>query len=153
MEFEQTVTIQRPLEEVYAYMSDAEHEAEWRTNVIEMTHVSGPRTGAGATYRQVVKGPFGRGLPADMRFTEAEPNERLAFETLTGPMRPNGEITFSPAGEGQTKLHIRMTWEPTGAMKLVAPLLGPMFSRSLREGYSNLVRILDTPPSPASTSS
>ncbi len=144
MEFEQTVTIQRPLEEVFAYMSNAEHDAEWRTNVVEIKHVGeGQGSGVGTMYHQVVKGPFGRGLPADLRYTAFEPNQRIAFETITGPVRPKAEITFSAVSGTATQVRIHMTWEPTGAMKLAAPLIGGMLKRSLKASYANLVRHME----------
>jgi uncharacterized protein YndB with AHSA1/START domain len=42
----------------------------------------------GAVYRQVVKGPMGRQIDADIETTELVPNELIAFRTRTGPRDP-----------------------------------------------------------------
>jgi uncharacterized protein YndB with AHSA1/START domain len=144
MEFEETVTIQRPVQEVFAYMSNAEHDAEWRTNVKEIKRLSeGDESGVGTVYHQVVKGPFGRGLDADLRYTAYEPNRRLAFETISGGVRPSAVIEFSPVADNATEVRIRMTWEPQGGMRLAAPLVGGMLRRGLNASYANLVRHME----------
>lgn len=145
MQFQETVRIRRPLEEVFAYLSNAENDAEWRVNVKEIKRVSeGDRSGVGTVYRQVLKGPFGRDLDADLRYTAYEPNRRLAFDTIAGAIRPSAVIEFSPAGEDATEVRFRMIWEPEGGIRLVAPLVGRMLGKSIHVSYANLVRHLES---------
>ena len=73
---------------------------KWRTGILDIAHVSG--TGVGATYKQGVKGPGGRRIDADYRVT-AEPNSRLAFEAIAGPVRPKGEYVLDEV-DGGTRL-------------------------------------------------
>ena len=80
------VTIRRPASEVFAFIADGLNGPKWRTGIIDIAHVSG--TGVGATYKQGVKGPGGRRIDADYRVTTYEPNSRLAFEAIAGPVRP-----------------------------------------------------------------
>jgi uncharacterized membrane protein len=91
----------------------------------------------------VLRGPFGRDLDADLRYTDYEPNRRLAFDTISGAIRPSAVIEFSPASERATEVRFSMTWEPEGGMRLAAPLVGRMLSRSIHESYANLVRHLE----------
>jgi uncharacterized membrane protein len=146
MEFQETVTIQKPVEEVFAYMSNAENDAEWRTNVVEIEKVSPGEKGVGTEYRQVVKGPMGKGLDADLRYTEFEPNQRVAFETISGAVRPSAVIEFTPLSESSTQVRITMTWEPKGAAKATAPVVGRMLESSIKESYANLPRVLESRP-------
>lgn len=144
MQFQETVTIQRPVDEVFAYMANAENDAAWRTNVKRIERVGeGKQSGIGTVYRQIVKGPFGRGLPADLEYIDYEANKRLAFDTISGAIRPSAVIEFSPLSEASTEVRFRMTWEPEGPMHLVAPLVGRMLRRSIHESYQNLVRHLE----------
>jgi uncharacterized membrane protein len=144
MQFQEKVTIRRPLAEVFAYMSNAENDAEWRTNVKEIERVTeGSTSGVGTVYRQVIRGPLGRGLAADLRYTDYQPNRRLAFDTISGAIRPSAVIEFSPASDRATEVRFQMTWEPEGGMRLAAPLVGRMLGRSIHASYANLVRQLE----------
>ena len=143
MQFTKTVTLQRPLTEVFAYLSDAENDAEWRTNVKEIKRVSGgDRSGVGTIYRQVVKGPLGSGFPADLRYTDFAPNERFAFETIKGAVRPSAVIEFSALSDTTTEVRFTMTWVPQGGIRVAAPLIGRMLERGINESYDNLTRVL-----------
>ncbi len=57
------VTIQRPIDEVFAYVADCEHCPAWRPGVLDIRRVSG--TGLGERYAQGVRGPMGRRIAAD----------------------------------------------------------------------------------------
>jgi len=144
MEFEETVTIQRPVEEVFAFMSDAENDAKWRTNVKEMRKVTEGEKGVGTEYRQVVRGPMGKGLDADLRYTEFKPNERVAFETIAGSVRPSAVIEFKSLSADSTQVHMLMTWEPEGGAKMGAPMIKRMFEKDLKASYANLVKMMES---------
>ena len=92
------VTIRRPASEVFAFLADGLNGPKCPTGILDIAHVSG--TGVGATYKQGVKGPGGR-VDADYRVTTYEPNSRLAFEAIAGPVRPKGEYTL----EESRRLH------------------------------------------------
>jgi hypothetical protein len=62
------MTIARPVADVFGFLADATNDPQWRPSGVEMTHVSG--TGAGARYRQRIKGPLGRKIPADIEDRE-----------------------------------------------------------------------------------
>jgi uncharacterized membrane protein len=93
-----SVVINRPLDAVFAFVTDGMNGATWRSGVLDTEHVSG--TGAGAVYRQGVKGPGGRRIAADYEVTAFEPGRRMAFRTIAGPVRPTGELRFEPAAGG-----------------------------------------------------
>ena len=116
---ERTVTIQKPVAEVLAYLADAENDRAWRPSVLDIARESG--SGVGTRYRQGVKGPFGRRVPADIEITELVPNERIAFRALAGPVRPTGRYELSPAGEG-THVKLALDAETSGLKKLMAPM-------------------------------
>lgn len=135
---ERRVTINRPVDDVFGYMSNAENDQYWRTNVkfIERTS-GGDQSGVGSEYRQQLKGPFG-GLRADLRYTEYEKNGRVAFETITGSVRPLGQIDFSAPSEDTTEVHFQLDWEPTGAWKLFAPIMKKILESNANASYDNL---------------
>ena len=95
---ERTVTINRPLEEVFTFVADGRNAKLWRSGVLDVDLASG--SGLGARYSQGVRGPGGRRVSADYEVTEYEPNERIAFRATAGPVRPTGSFTFEGMGTG-----------------------------------------------------
>jgi uncharacterized protein YndB with AHSA1/START domain len=95
---QRTIVIDRPPDEVFAFFSDPGNDRRWRRGVKEIG-ASAP-VGVGATIHQVVDGPGGRGIPADIEVTAYEPPTRYAFRAVAGPVRPVGEYRFAPSGSG-----------------------------------------------------
>lgn len=134
-EAEHAVTIELPVEAVYAYVLDGENCPAWRPGVVEIKRVSGD--GAGAIYRQVVKGPGGRRIDADYTITHVEPNRLIEFQTLAGPVRPRGRYTFEPVGDA-TRLTFRLDANVGGFRGL---LLGPAVGRTMQAEVHALDRL------------
>ena len=74
--------------------------------------------GLGAIYKQGVKGPGGRRIAADYEITAYEPNRRIAFRAIAGPVRPTGEFRLEPV-DGGTRLTFSLDAELTGLKKLL----------------------------------
>ena len=117
---EHTVTIGRPVEEVFAFVADGENCPKWRPGVLDIQRVSGQ--GLGETYRQGVRGPGGRRIAADYRVTVYEPGRRLAFETTAGPVRPRGEYRFEQS-DGGTRLTFALDAELSGLRKVMSSMV------------------------------
>ena len=84
-----SVTINRPVADVFAYVADGEKCPQWRSGVLDIRRLNGDGS-VGTTYQQGVKGPMGRRIAADYMVTTYEPNHRLEFQTVTWPARPHG---------------------------------------------------------------
>jgi len=89
---EHTVTINRPLDDVFAFVADKDNDPRWRPGVAEIARVSG--VGGGASYRQVMNGPMGRKIPADFEITRYEVGKRIDFRTTAGRVQPSGRFDF-----------------------------------------------------------
>lgn len=113
---EHQVTIARPVGEVFAYVADGLNGPNWRPGVLDIAHVSG--TGVGAIYKQGVKGPGGRRIAADYRITAYEPDHRLSFEAIAGPVRPTGTYRFEGSAGG-TRLTFSIEAELGGIKKFL----------------------------------
>src|SRR2546423_8196370 len=84
---ENTVTIERPIGDVFAYLADGTNNPRWRAGVLSIERTSAGE-GADATYRQVLSGPGGRKIAGDYRVTRYEPPHRLEFAVIARPARP-----------------------------------------------------------------
>ena len=113
---ENSVEILRPVREVFAFFADAENDPQWRSGVKSIHRVGD--LGQGARYEQLVAGPGGRAISADILVTVFEPGRRVAFETTTGPVRPRGNYTFQEVPDG-TKVTFALTAELSGIKALL----------------------------------
>jgi uncharacterized membrane protein len=113
---EHEVTIARPVAEVFAFVEDGLNAPKWRPGVLDISLTSG--TGLGSVYKQGVKGPGGRRIDADYRITALEPNRRLSFEAIAGPVRPTGQFVLDDVN-GATRLKFALQAELGGIKKLL----------------------------------
>ena len=110
------VTIRRPASDVFDFIADGLNGPKWRSGVLDIAHVSG--SGVGAIYKQGVKGPGGRRIDADYRVTTYEPNSRLEFEAIAGPVRPRGQYVLEEV-DGATRLTFALHAELGGIKTLL----------------------------------
>lgn len=130
---QRTLVINRPVEEVFAFFTDPSNEPAWRTHVKEITP-TGP-VGVGSRIHQVVSGPGGRGIPADLEVTAHEAPSRYAFRVVAGPVRPVGEYRFADE-HGSTAVTFSLATELTGVKKL-------MMSRPVQRSMDGEMAALD----------
>jgi cell division septation protein DedD len=137
---ERTITIERPVATVYAYVADGTKAREWRTAVLDVERVGG--SGVESTYRQGVKGPGGRRIAADYEVYDFEADRRIAFRGIAGPVRPTGEYLFEDVPDG-TRLTFALSAQLGGIKGL---LLGRSVQRSMdaeMRALDRLKRILE----------
>ncbi len=132
-----SVTIARPVDQVFAFVADGENAMRWRPGVLDVRHVSG--SGVGAAYRQGVKGPGGRRIDADYVITEFGPGKKIAFRATAGPVRPEGEYVFEDLG-GSTRLTFSLSAELGGFKRL---LMGGAVQATMDTEVRTIERIED----------
>lgn len=132
---QRTVVIARPVSAVFAFFTDPANDVKWRSHVKEIKAEGPPAVGT--TIRQVVAGPAGRGIPADLAITAYEPDQRYAFVVTAGPARPRGDMRFSPTSEGSTEVTFALDAELTGLKKM---LMGRAVQKSMDGEMANLDR-------------
>ena len=113
---QRTIVIARPPAEVYAFFADAENDKSWRPGVA-LIRSEGPLA-VGTRYTQRIAGPGGRQVAADVEITELDPDTRVAFRGVAGPVRPDGDYSFAPA-EGGTAVTFTLDAELAGVKKLL----------------------------------
>ena len=83
--FQNTVTIQRPAGEVFAFLADFENIPMWNYAIEETSKASAGPTGVGTRYRQTRSIP-GRSVE-EFEVTIFEPARRLAIQGQIGPFQ------------------------------------------------------------------
>jgi uncharacterized protein YndB with AHSA1/START domain len=127
-----TIVIARPQAEVFAFFADAENDPQWRPAVKQIKR-DGPLA-VGARYTQRIAGPGGRQIPADVEVTAYEPDAKVAFRGIAGPVRPDGSYTFSAAGAG-TSVTFSLSADLTGVKKV---LMGSQVQKAMNAEMANL---------------
>ena len=119
---ETRVTTPRSPEDVYAYLADFNHQAEWRVDVVSSELASGEPGAVGSRYRQLVQ-QGRKQMTSDVEVTEAEPHRRVAFRTLGGPVTVSGVWKLEP-DDGGTRVDTEVAIEMHGFLKLFEPFSG-----------------------------
>jgi uncharacterized membrane protein len=113
---QRSITVHRPVAEVFAFFTDPANDRRWRQHVTEVS-TTGP-IAVGSRVHQVVRGPGGRGIPADLEVVALEPLERYGFQVVAGPVRPTGEYRFGADGD-TTTVSLSLAAALSGWKKLV----------------------------------
>jgi uncharacterized protein YndB with AHSA1/START domain len=137
---ERTVTIQKPVAEVFAFVVNHDNDTQWRPGVVEMRKSGGE--GVGERWYQRVKGPGGREIPADIEVTQLEPNRVVAFRTVEGPVRPEGRYELADEG-GATRFTFSLNAEVKGLKKLMSPMVQKQMNAEVGN-LDNLKRLLES---------
>jgi uncharacterized protein YndB with AHSA1/START domain len=129
-----SVEINRPAADVFAFLGDGENDRQWRSGVVDVRRRSGQ--GQGAVYEQGVKGPLGRRVPADYEIIAYEPDRRIAFRAIAGPVRPEGTYELTPT-DGGTRVTFSLRYTPRGMGRLMSPMVG----KTMRAEVAQLDRL------------
>jgi len=130
---QRTIVIHRPADEVFAFFTNPANDRSWRPHVKEIDAAGPPQVGS--RIHQVVEGPGGRSIAADIEITSYESPTRYAFQVVAGPARPRGEFRFVPTGSG-TEVHFALSAELGGIKKL-------FLSRPVQRSMDGEVAALD----------
>ena len=121
--FEATVTIDRPIEEVFAFLADGRNDRKFSPRVQEIEKVTDGATGVGTVFKSTVK-DAGMKTKREFELTEFVPPSRIRWAERSKNIvtAVEGGYDFAPAGEGKTQVTIYNLLEGHGFGKLIAPL-------------------------------
>jgi uncharacterized protein YndB with AHSA1/START domain len=113
---QRTVVIAAPIETVFAFFADPANDPRWRGGVKDMHAHDEPAVGA--VIHQVIAGPMGRGINADIEITDYDVPTKYGFRAIGGPVRPVGSYVFASV-DGGTQVTFSLEAEVTGLKKLM----------------------------------
>jgi hypothetical protein len=120
--FESTVVIDRPIEDVFAFLSDGTNDPKFSPRVLEIEKATDGPPGVGTVYRSTVK-DAGLKTKREFELTEfvAPTRIRWAERSKNIVTAPEGGYDLSPEGSG-TRLRFYNVLEGHGFGKLIAPM-------------------------------
>ncbi len=138
---EHSVVINRPAEEVFAFMADIEKQALWAGPVSESRQTSEGPLGVGTTYTQVTH-LLGRRMESNFEVTEYEPNRKFSSKTTSGPMEIQSTLTVE-AADGGTKVNLVAAVETGGFFRLAEPVFVSTVKRQVATDIRTLKDLLE----------
>lgn len=139
MEIVRTVTVDRPIDQVWGYLSDFSHTTDWDPGTVRTERTSGDG-GVGTRYHNVSKF-LGRQTELDYVVDEFVPNEKLALRGENATVVAHDTMTFSGSSE-RTTVTYRAGFDFKGISKLAAPLLAPALRKLGDEAETGLRQAL-----------
>ncbi|MGI9102608.1 MAG: SRPBCC family protein [Terriglobales bacterium] len=108
---QKTATIDAPVERVFELLMNPERLPSVMEHIQEVKKIDETH------YHWTAEGPGGVPLGWDTEITNIIPNQLLAWRSTPGAtIRNAGVVQFVPAGEGSTRVHIRMSYMPPGGL-------------------------------------
>jgi hypothetical protein len=140
---EESVRIARPAAEVCEAIADYGFDRDWRNGLLDMTPDPPGPPALGTRVHEVVRSS-GRDYVADTVVTELDPGSSYRFEGsgTIGGLKGGRAVRPDESGTGAVFTYsIRL--QPTGGMRLLGPLLGPIVRSGLKKDLDTLRTLLE----------
>jgi uncharacterized membrane protein len=135
---EKSVVIDRPVEEVFAFVTDASKAPRWQDG---LDAVEGQANVVGSHYTEVRKF-LGREMRSVMEVTAFQPHTRWIAKVIKGPVPYEVSVQLEPQGSS-TRLTTRVDGEPTGFFKIAEGMVKSQLEKSMEGDVQRLKQILE----------
>lgn len=141
IEVRESITINRPVSEVYSFWKNFENLPRFMEH-LESVQVTGERRSRWRT-----RAPAGNKVEWEAEITEDRPNELIAWRALPGADVPNmGRVRFLPAPGGRgTEVQVELRYEPPGGKlaALIAKLFGEEPGQQVRSDLRRFKQVME----------
>ena len=137
-----SVRILRPVEDVFAVLTDVSQAARWSRALEEQLITPGPLR-VGSRRRAVVPTVGGRTMENEMELTELEQDRRLAMRGVAGFPFPVRIVAELEPADGGALLRWTTFLEPRGVAKLLGPVLAAGYKRSFAKDLAKLKSMME----------
>jgi hypothetical protein len=121
MRISNTVSVNRPVSEVFARVCDLRFLAEVDRDIESIEKLTPGPIEVGTVFRELLRPP-GLRVIADLEITRIDPDQSLQFRFQSVQMKGTGSITCEPDSAGAT-LTIRVEAQMRGMWKLLYPMV------------------------------
>jgi len=140
-QIETSTVINRPVEDVFAVLSNLENNPKWASGFLEATKTSAGPIGVGTTWH-VVQKALGQRLESEVAVTAYEANRTCVQKGKGGPIAVEIRQTYEPVA-GSTRVSLALEAEPGGFFKLAEPLVKNFAKRTLETDLANLKDLME----------
>ena len=126
MRLRKTVTVDKPVDKVFAYLSDFATTTEWDPGTVQTIRIAGDGA-VGTQYRNTTRFA-GRETQLTYVVHELVPNQRIALRGENTTVIAHDTMTFRTSGSG-TEVTYTADFTFKGLTRYLAPLLKPAVNR------------------------
>ena len=138
-----SIEINRPAEEVFAYLDQLDRHDEWQDSLLSVKVMTDGPTRVGTRVVERRKVPGGaRDIPYEV--TEHEPPRKASFRGTAGPVRPVGTVTVEPLGESRSRMTLELEMEGHGIGKLFAPFAQRQAAKEVPKGHQKFKELVES---------
>ncbi len=140
-QFEETITVNKPPEELYSYWRNLENLPRI------MSHVKSVKQYGDGKSRWVVEGPGGISIAWDGEIVHEEQDRMIGWRSLPDSMVDHaGSVHFEPTPEGGTRIKVVMRYVPPAGKigKTVAALFGEKPREKVKEDLRNFKQEMES---------
>jgi carbon monoxide dehydrogenase subunit G len=134
---DETRNIPLPRADAFAYVADFANVGEWDPGVVSSSQRGDDPPGLGTLYDVVAT--FGKStIPLVYEIEEWAPPERVVLTTSSKRFDAVDTITFVELDDDRTRVVYVADFELKGVMRLLAPVVRPMFARLGKKALDGL---------------
>ncbi len=102
---DRTIAVDRPIGDVFAFVSNHENYALWFPGVISIvSETDEPHGTVGKVYAETIRMPSGRERLISIPVVESRPPYQFATEGVFAPLHPRMEFQLEALGDAQTQV-------------------------------------------------
>jgi hypothetical protein len=135
------ITVERPIDEVFAVLTDVTLTGRWYPADVEEWWVTPPPHGVGSVRRARVL-VLGRRTENDAVVTAYDPPRRAALKGLSRMAPFNATLSIEPVGEA-TRVEVETVFHLRGAMRVIGPMFAKNYERGWDIGLANAKRMME----------
>lgn len=138
--FEQDVVIKRPVQEVFAFVTNPNNVSKWQTSIIEVRQATSGPVGVGTQLLEM-RHFLGRRFQVTMDVIEHEPSKRYAMR-MSGAIPGTIRARFEPIDD-QTRVTFAFEIDASGFFKVAEPIFARMAKREFASNCGHLKDLLE----------
>jgi carbon monoxide dehydrogenase subunit G len=135
------VLIDKPVKDVFAFVTNPNNMSKWNSAVVSMQQVTPGAISVGTKFKNVGE-MLGRRIEGEMQVVAFEPDTKYGFQMNAGPMQVNVVLTFKTVGTG-TKINLNAQGNPAGVFKLAEGVMQGRVKSMMEENLARLKSVLE----------
>ena len=141
IQHEVTIHLNKPVEQVFAFLTDTSKLSTWQSNLIKSEQLTEGPLRTGSRFREVRR-INNKEEEIEGEITTLEPNKRLETKTVT---KPQAVVSYVLDPEqGGTRLNYKFVITTSGPMRLMEPIMASAIKKGTKADFETLKRILET---------
>ena len=138
---EKSIVIARPVEEVFAYVTDFRHSPEWQEGMLEVRKMTDGPLRVGTRF-EFVRKLMGRKVDGAVEFVAYKPNSEARWTLIGGPMPGQASYLLESTPEG-TNVTNTVELHPSGLSRLAGPFIAASIRRQMSAAQRTLKELLE----------